>query len=115
LNTGYAVGEVGEILKTLNGGVGIIDDNKNPENNQLIVYPDPAQNKITIKIDQVDFVNMTDLKMLIYNIQGQLISMQSIKKPITDIDITPLSQGVYFVRLILNNGNIIQKKFVVIK
>jgi hypothetical protein len=72
--------------------VGIEEKNNNESN--IEVYPNPATNKLTIK-------SLQKSALEILNIQGQTILKQYLQQGKTDIDISGLSNGVYI--FILHN------------
>jgi hypothetical protein len=62
---------------------------------QLLFYPNPATNKITFEFSGATKENVVS----IVNIEGQELITRQISEPITTIDVSTLSSGVYFVRL----------------
>ena len=92
--TGYVVGSLGAILKTINGGgVGI---NKNESTlNILKFYPSPANNNITVETSA--FTGISSLAIV--NVYGQELMEHQLTDQKTQIDISSLSPGVYFIRL----------------
>ena len=96
-NTGYAVGNVGTILKTLNGGYtgGINDHNQTVAN--LIIYPNPTSSTIVI-------VNIEKGKLSILNLGGQHLLQQQITAPVTNIDVSNLPNGIYMVKVVGEKG-----------
>jgi photosystem II stability/assembly factor-like uncharacterized protein len=95
-STGYAVGTNGTILKTTNGGgypVGLMD--LTSKLNALNIYPNPASNTITIETSAIP----TQSHLSISNLNGRELITRQITQPKTQIDITSLPSGVYFVRL----------------
>lgn len=71
------------------------------DDNPLIVYPNPAQNKITINgVREQEIIE-------IYNVLGQLV----MSKNDNVIDISSLEQGVYTI-IIKNNNSKTSKKFI---
>jgi hypothetical protein len=94
-----------------NSGTSITEFSNNQDN--LTIYPNPAQNQITINLQ--GFQNLAGLNLEIYNIQGQLLIQQPLTQNNTQIDIFQFPQGIYLAKLRLNDGSIAQKKFIVIK
>jgi len=90
--------------------VGINKDNIVSDFN---VYPNPAHDKITINLQ--DIQDLAGLNLQIYNIHGQLLLQQPLNKNNTQIDISQFQQGVYIAKLKLSDGSFVQEKFVVIK
>jgi hypothetical protein len=68
--------------------------NKVKESN-LSVYPNPANDKITIEIPE----GQTPGQLSIINLDGEVVLMYSLIKPKTQIDVSNLRGGVYFIRL----------------
>ena len=64
-------------------------------NNNLLVYPNPATNNVTIENSQKAIID-------ILNIQGQTILQQTTHQGKTNIDISSLAKGVYILRLFSN-------------
>jgi hypothetical protein len=81
------------------------------DNGKLKIYPNPAQDKINIKLPV--FENLVGLHLDIYNIQGQLLLQQTIKQ--NNIDISQLESGVYVAKIKLCDGSFLQERFVVVK
>ncbi len=101
-DTGYIVGD-GCILKTVNGGgfpVGVINQNKNPNN--LSVYPNPACTTITIETPSKGSLS-------IYDLNGQQLLQTTIPQPFISIDVSALLNGVYAVRVVGEKGVVIGK------
>jgi hypothetical protein len=82
--------------------VGIQETNSNESN--IMVYPNPATNDITIEYPQSAVIEITD-------IQGQLIKTLAATDNKTNIDVSSLSGGVYIVEVKTDKG-ITFKKFV---
>jgi hypothetical protein len=66
-----------------------------PQGRNITVYPNPATDKITIESS----ANQTKSQLTILNLNGQQVFTCQISEPKTQIDITNLPSGVYFVRL----------------
>ena len=64
-------------------------------NSNLSVFPNPANDKITIEISG----KTNESNLAIVNIEGQELISQQVTEPKTTIDISTLPSGVYFVRL----------------
>ncbi len=75
-------------------------------NNSITVFPNPANDRITILSDNAEIQ-----KVELYNLQGQLITNQQLND--NTLDISNLSAGMYSVRIITEKGvavkNIIKK------
>ena len=92
-NNGFVVGWNGTILKTIDGGVGI-EERKIINNNQIILYPNPASDILTLKTANV---NNTELTLDIYTGLGELISTEIIRQNQQPINIGYLPNGIYMV------------------
>jgi hypothetical protein len=65
------------------------------QSSQILIYPNPATDKITIKI----LGKPAQSGLSIVNIEGQQLITRQITEPKTQINISTLPSGVYFVRL----------------
>ncbi len=92
--TGYAVGSNGVILKTINGGitVGIDED---PQSINCNIYPNPVKDKINISSSTLTGIS----QLSIFNVSGEKVIERQLTDNETQIDISTLPGGVYFVRL----------------
>jgi len=101
-NTGYVVsGDFASagndtILKTINGG-GLTTEVKNQSQNLVYykIYPNPSSDKITIETS----AKLTQSELSILNINGQELMTRQITEPLTQINISNLPNGIYFVRV----------------
>jgi hypothetical protein len=74
--------------------------------NTLKVYPNPAKDKITI--DNGNLTKMTGYSIKIMNSLGQQVFQNTINQQQFNIDITAWGgNGMYFLQLIDNSGNIV--------
>jgi hypothetical protein len=69
---------------------------------QISVYPNPAKDRLTIKSPQKSTLE-------IINLQGQSILQEQLQQVKTDIDISGLAKGVYFLRLNNDKTNTVIK------
>ena len=77
----------------------------NNKENNITIYPNPANDKIT-----VENPSCNDNAMIsIYNIQGQLLLQQSIKQQKTEINISGFAGGIYYVKVKTDKGNAVKK------
>ncbi|MGA3015014.1 MAG: T9SS type A sorting domain-containing protein [Bacteroidales bacterium] len=83
-----------------------IEKTNNNENN-IVVYPNPAADKITIKIAE----GQVPSQLSMMNINGEEVLTRSLIKPKTQIDISNFPCGVYFVR-VTNDKTVEVGKFV---
>jgi hypothetical protein len=92
--TGYIAGDSGIILKTTNGGgVGINEVSLSYE--PLKIYPTPSSTRVTIETSST----LSGSQLSIMDLNGQEVVTRQITEPKTNIDISSLPSGVYFVRL----------------
>jgi hypothetical protein len=78
-----------------------------PQESKLLLYPNPATDKITIKLSgMTQGGNLT-----IVDIEGQQLITRQITEPKTHVDINSLPSGVYFVR-VTNEKTVEVGKFV---
>lgn len=73
------------------------------ENDNISIFPSPITDKLTIKTNSENF------QVSLYNIQGQLLLTEDNKK---SIDVSHLSLGFYYIKLILENGAIHSYKII---
>lgn len=78
-------------------------------NNNVLVYPNPANDKITIDKPSLN-MNKRD-EISIYDLQGKLLLKQPLYQTKTDINISDLAAGRYFIKLAGKEG-VVVKKFV---
>jgi hypothetical protein len=71
-------------------------------------YPNPAGN--TLHIQAADHMNAT---AELYNMLGQLVAIQTLTAYITDLDISKLSPGMYYMRLLSADNKVIYNTKVV--
>jgi hypothetical protein len=82
--------------------------------NTIKVYPNPANNKITI--DNGDIQKMNGYSIKIINSLGQQVYQGGITQQIVSIDITQWTgNGMYYLQLTDNNGNIVDVKKIVLQ
>lgn len=71
----------------------------------IIIYPNPAKNQITIECNSIKNQNLA-----IYNLLGQIVYTTTIKDK-ADIDISTFQKGVFFIKINTDKQAIV-KKFV---
>lgn len=74
------------------------------------IYPNPFSNSATITVNGLSQLNIVELE--IYNVLGEKIMHNSIRKQITTIDTRSLSTGIYFYQLTINNKTIQSGKII---
>ena len=77
------------------------------QESRLSIYPNPATEKITVEISGTE----KESTLTIVNIEGQELITRQITKPKTQIDISNLPSGIYFLRL-TNDKTVEVVKFV---
>ena len=74
--------------------------------NNYSIYPNPTNGVITIQAaNKINTVN-------IYNIGGNLVMVKNISNNQSTLKIENLTNGIYFIEINLNNGSILNSKFV---
>jgi photosystem II stability/assembly factor-like uncharacterized protein len=95
-NIGYTVGDSGTILKTINGGGYPVGSNDITSESKLLkIYPNPSSTHVTIETFSIP----TKSRLSIMNPNGQELITRQITEPKTQIDISNLPSGLYFVRV----------------
>jgi Secretion system C-terminal sorting domain len=64
---------------------------------EVSVYPNPTKGKLTIKCENMDRVEVLD-------ITGKLVYEIAVSTNMLDMDISTLTKGIYFVRVMSENG-----------
>mgnify|MGYP000978713062 CR=1 FL=1 len=80
--------------------------------NQFKLYPNPAQNMVTIACDSFDASQ--NINIAIADLAGRIVAEQKADGYQTEIDVTNLSNGTYFVTL-QNGENKAVSKLVIVK
>jgi len=75
--------------------------------NPVSVYPNPANNQVTVSIPAFKAGNNTLIELLDY--QGKLIKKQPIIKDNTQLNISGIPSGIYVIRLMDSKGVVIRK------
>jgi len=91
VDTGYAVGDSGTILKTTNGGLYVGLKDLSSKSNNLKIYPNPSSTKVTIE-------TTTKGQLFILNLNGEQLLVQEITGTKTQLDVSNLSSGIYFLK-----------------
>jgi photosystem II stability/assembly factor-like uncharacterized protein len=106
-NIGIAVGDSGKIIKTNNGGSSSIIENKienKIENEEIVIYPNPFSNLITIKGDK-------NARIIIYSIDGKIIDEFTIKEFKVTQNLSYLNSGIYYLIYCSKDKTIVKKIF----
>lgn len=94
--TGYIVGDYGTILRTTNGGFPVGIDKKQ-QMSSLKIYPNPASDHIILELPESGS-NMNGI-ITIFGMSGQVLIQQKAKDSMSEINISSLPKGIYFVKL----------------
>lgn len=76
--------------------------------NDLILYPNPVSNTLHISLSE----SQRQGQMSIFDLMGRLVYQDAIA---TEIPVADFSDGVYFIRLITDAGQVITQKFIIRK
>lgn len=68
--------------------------------NDILIYPNPADNFITINLGNKINVNSEGISIEIYNLSGSICLSKNIKVGNTKIDISKLVSGVYILKIL---------------
>jgi photosystem II stability/assembly factor-like uncharacterized protein len=110
---GMSINTAGEVIIVGSNGTilgnypepGLVQDNLNNDNLELI--PNPAKDKITINLP--GFINFSDLHIDIYNTYGQILLHQNLKQNNTELNISQLPQGIYFLKINFGDKSAVRK------
>ena len=87
--------------------VGIEEASTKTNQSELLIYPNPATNRVFIRVNNLDNLTST---LNIYNVQGKIVYQQVFTGNInTYIECNELGSGLYMVRLQNEKQNITQK------
>jgi len=80
-----------------------VDDTSSPSlsEQQLSIFPNPATDRLFIRIPQT----ASNIRLHLMNLQGRVILSREFESPASEfeLDISTLSQGIYFVRFMSGN------------
>ena len=76
--------------------------------NDLILYPNPVSNTLHISLPE----SQRQGQMSIFDLMGRLVYQDALA---TEIPVADFSDGVYFIRLITDAGQVITQKFIIRK
>jgi photosystem II stability/assembly factor-like uncharacterized protein len=97
-NVCYSIGRTSKkVFRTLNGGgfpFSSVMENEQTAKNTFTFYPNPATQSITIKTQLVH-----SAQLVIYDVMGKEVQRQQINAKESTVDVSALSNGVYFVRV----------------
>ncbi len=87
--------------------IGYVGVNENEADNELIVYPNPATDIVTINVP-----SGTE-KLTIFNVTGQVVNTYNNPQKVEEINVSNFETGVYFVQI--QNGDAILTKKLIVK
>lgn len=93
----------GTVYRFINGGTVSVDELIQSNQINLSIYPNPTTKVVSMNIDQSDLISHT---VSIYNVNGQLVS---IKEYQSQIDVSELNNGTYFMEVITKDGRGVSK------
>jgi hypothetical protein len=103
-------GLVDELINPAFNQSNLIIEGSNPLSTESViasnfsVYPNPANNQVTITTNLSD-----DMSLMMYDITGKLILTKSTFNNQTDLDISGVNSGVYFIHLTSGNKKYVHK------
>ena len=100
------MGDSGAIFKTTNGGGSSSGIHDQPAiSSSLKIYPNPFSNEISIETS----ANSSDSELTILNLNGQELIKRKITGSPTQINLSTLPGGVYFVKIVGELGLQVRK------
>lgn len=101
-----AVGYTGNDFAIARYNGNALSINEFEKNNAISIYPNPAKNKLQVSLLDKNLLNNS---YQIIDLNGRIISEGRIKNDISEINVSDLSKGMYFLKIINMN---ITKKFI---
>ncbi len=81
-------------------------------NSQITIYPNPANDKVSISID--DFNNFNEYRFKLISIDGKEVKSVEITHSKTEISLSDLSNGIYFVEIGVKESTL-RKKLIIVR
>jgi hypothetical protein len=94
----------GWLLQSNDFDLGITENSTNPK---FEIFPNPAKDIITLTMKQG--IKIKNSSISIFNIQGQLVKQQQATEVKTEINISSLSKGSYYIHLTDGNKKEVMK------
>lgn len=85
--------------------VGIEQNQLTQDQNLIVIYPNPANNKLYISMKSIH----PPLNLEILNMQGQLLQKQVLKNSLNAIDISNIPCGVFLIKIVTEDGISVKK------
>ncbi|MBI4930135.1 MAG: T9SS type A sorting domain-containing protein [Bacteroidetes bacterium] len=91
--------------------------NEEPLTSSFTIYPNPTSGKFRIQSDNNSFLKSIEenYHLTVFSIDGQMVHEETISSFSSEIDISNLREGLYFVRVENKNGLALNQKFVLTK
>ena len=86
----------------------IINSTNELEQNALKIFPNPTQDILNLAYDETLKIERVN----IFDFQGQLIKLLQVENQISQIEISDIPNGVYFIKIETRNGQFVFKKFI---
>jgi len=94
------------------GSVGIEDDIVIRKNHNVKIYPNPANQNLTIEVETADY---PALLVELNSINGGKLIKQQLKGKITEVDLSSIASGAYVVVVKTISGEILKREKVVVQ
>ncbi len=78
-----------------------------PADVDMTIYPNPNKGLFTVELS--GFSNLQEVQLEVYNVQMQLMKHQIVETNLSQVDITSLNSGLYWLAIKSNEQQIIQK------
>lgn len=109
----YACALSGQWSKYYGKKINAVGVNEYEKNNEITIFPNPSSSKITIDLSNILFLDEKS-NISLKNALGQIILITSFNSKQTEIDVSKLIEGIYFIELNTVNG-VFNKKVVISK
>ena len=119
--TTFTNGDVQDYTVNITGGTGSpalnqdanFTANLTPDNSvqSATLYPNPTNNIVTVHYNAI---STSELKVEVISVTGQIMitTTPAVNTQDVQLDVSNLASGLYFIRTITNNGNVITNKLV---
>ena len=82
--------------------------NNNELNKEISFFPNPAKDSFTFNYSNVK----QGTQLTIYNLEGKAMLTKELLNVSSEVDVSTLNKGVYFVRVKQNNKEVYQSKLI---